>query len=192
MKTFTDAAMTRPLFEEPSEEIQRTDPYSGPQGFMFGGMALPTRAELGSQYYDAANIIIEAIRRGDCEDYKLANPVLFLYRHWLELTIKYLIGSDVKGHNLAALADSFGDMVRKQFAVDLPPWVTARLKEIAAIDPGSTAFRYAENYDPRRKTDVPVDGEVYVSFSHLQEAMAALMGVFERLGVGWSPERDRR
>src|ERR1019366_6638655 len=99
--------MSRPIFEEPTPEIERTDPWSGPQGFMIGGMALPTKAELGQQYFDAASILIEAIRRGDCEDYRLANPALFLYRHWIELTIKSLIGPGVKGHDLGELAEMF-------------------------------------------------------------------------------------
>jgi len=189
MNVITEEAMTRALFEEPSEASERTDQWSGPQGFMIGGMALPTHAELGEQYYDAANIIIEAIKRGDCEDYKLTNPALFLYRHWLELTIKYLIGRGVKGHDLAKLADSFEAKVRKRFEVELPSWVTARLKEIAAIDPGSTAFRYAENYDRKRKADIPVDGEIYVSLPHLQQVMASLKAVFDSLGVGWTPSK---
>jgi hypothetical protein len=30
------------------------------------------------------------------------------------------------------------------------------LKELAAIDPNSTAFRYSQNYDKAAKKDVPV------------------------------------
>ena len=50
-----------------------------------------------------------------------------------------------------------------------------RLKEIAAIDPGSTAFRYGENYDPALKASArPVPSAMYVSLSHLQRAMLTL------------------
>lgn len=187
MNDFAQAAMTRPLFEEPSDASTRSDPWSGPQGFMIGGMALPTKAELGQQYFDAANIILEAIVRCECEDYRLANPALFLYRHWLELTIKSLIGPEVKGHDLANLAELFESAVRDRFGVQLPSWVAARLKEIAAIDPNSTAFRYGENYDKQRKVHVEVDGELYVSLTHLQEITSALKAIFQSLGVGWKP-----
>ena len=49
-----------------------------------------------------------------------------------------------------------------------------RLKEIAGIDPNSTAFRYSENYDKALRQFVCVDGEIYVSLSHLEESMTAL------------------
>jgi hypothetical protein len=178
MSIFTEAATTRPLFEEPSDAIERTDPWSGPQGFMIGGMALPTKAELGQQYFDAATILIQAIRRGECEDYRLANPALFLYRHWIELTIKSLIGPGIKGHDFRELAGIFESTVKERFGEKVPSWITARLKELAEIDPGSTAFRYAENYDRQRKADVSVDGEIYVDLGNLQAVMTALNAAF--------------
>src|ERR1039457_3162998 len=132
MNLMSEAAMTRPLFEEPSDASTRSDPWSGSQGFMIGGMALPTKAELGQQYFDAANIILEAIVRCECEDYRLANPALFLYRQWLELAIKSLMGPVVIGHDLAKLAELFESRVHDRFGVQLPSWVAARLKDIAA------------------------------------------------------------
>lgn len=162
--------VTRPLFEEPSEASERSDPWSGPKGFMIGGMSLPTKFDLGQEYFDAANTLIEAIRRNEIEDYRVANPVLFLYRHSLEMTLKGMIGIGARGHDLSALAD----MLEVKYQGDMPKWVTARLKEIAAIDPNSTAFRYAENRDKQSKRDVRVDGEIYVSLNHIQALMNVL------------------
>lgn len=183
MSIFIEATLTRPLFEEPSEAIERTDPWSGPQGFMVGGMALVTKAELGQQYFDAATLLIEAIRRGDCEDYRLAYPTLFLYRHWLEVTIKSVLGPGIKGHDLGKLTGLFESMVKERFGQEVPSWITARLKELAAIDPGSTAFRYGENYDRQRKADVSVDGETCVDLGNLQAVMAALNAAFVHMGA---------
>jgi len=172
MNVFTESAMNRPLFEEPAEEIERPDPWTGPKGFMIGGMALPTRDGLSQQFFEAANILLGAIKRDELEDYRLVNPVLFLYRHSIELLLKSFIGST--GHNLAALAHDFETAVKKRFGHAPSPWMIARLREIAAIDPNSTAFRYSENYDKARKMHVAVDGEMYVSLNHLEEAMQAL------------------
>jgi hypothetical protein len=166
MSIFTEAAITRPLFEEPSDAIERTDPWSGPQGFMIGGMALPTKAEPGQQYFDAATILIQAIQRGECEDYRLANP-----------------GLGIKGHDLRELAGMFESTVKERFGEKVPSWITARLKELAEIDPGSTAFRYGENYDRQRKADVSVDGELYVDLGNLQAVMAALNAAFVYMGA---------
>ncbi len=138
--------MSRPLFEEPTADIERDDASSGPYGVLIGGAANPAKAELARQYFEAADLLLETIKqRGESEDYTLANPALFLYRHSLELMLKAIVGTSVKGHSLAALADEFETFVREKFQQQVPNWLTARLREIAAVDPNSTAFRYAEN-----------------------------------------------
>src|SRR5690242_1517597 len=70
-RVFTREAMSRPLFEEPGDHIVREDPVSGPQGFMVGDEFIPTRIEMAQQYFDAAHLLLESIKRGDWEDYKL-------------------------------------------------------------------------------------------------------------------------
>jgi hypothetical protein len=158
-------ARTRPLFEEPSLDSERADPWSGPKGFMFGGMFLPagTNGEMAQQYFDAANLLVADIEHNRLEDYKLANPILFLFRHWLELMMKEIIGR-CREHDLGRLAKKLNAHLLKR-GVEVPAWVTARLNEMAAIDPLSVAFRYAEDR---------IDGEIYVSLPHLKEAMATL------------------
>lgn len=48
------------------------------------------------------------------------------------------------------------------------------MKELAAIDPGSTAFRYGAYGAPIDAADQPIEFQAYVSLSHLQAAMLAL------------------
>lgn len=158
-------AMGRPLFEEPSPDCERPDEWSYPKRFIFGGMGLPTRPyqDTAQQYFDAANLLISEIESNRFEDYRLANPIMYLYRHWLELMVKEIVGP-VREHNLARLADKLDSFLRAR-EVALPDWVTTRFKEIAAIDPDSTVFRYAEKYIP---------GEIYVNLRHLKRAMAVL------------------
>jgi hypothetical protein len=164
--------MIRPLFEEPSPAIERSSPWAGPKGFLIGGMALPIKEELSLQYFDAANLLLKAIHNDEMEDYRLVNPVLFLYRHSIELMLKSFV--DSTGHDLAALADKFAAVVKQRFGEEPPAWIMVRLKEIAQIDPNSTAFRYSENYNRQLKQHVPVDGELYISLSHLREVMETL------------------
>ena len=93
MTAFTEDAMTRPLFEEPGPHIERSDAWSGPQGFLFGGMArCATKLDIAQDYMEAAYVLTEAIKKGDWEDYRLANPVFFLYRHSIELFLKGVMG----------------------------------------------------------------------------------------------------
>ena len=171
---FTDEAMTRPLFEEPTPAIEREDPFSGPQGFMLGGMAQATTASLAQEYFDAAHLIVETIKRGEWEDYKLANAALFLYRHSTELVLKAALGRHERTHDLARLADRFAELVRKRYGQDVPAWIIERIKELAAIDPGSVAFRYGQYLDPLDDQGAPLSGEIHIDLRHLQSAMQAL------------------
>ena len=158
-------AANRPLFEEPTSACEREDPWSGPKGFMFGGMGLSIRPYLDTaqQYFDAANLLISDIESLRIEDYNLVNPIFFLYRHWLELMAKEIVGP-IHEHNLALLASKLDSHLRAHKIV-LPKWIIARFKEIAGIDPGSTTFRYSDRSIP---------GETYVSLPHLRRAMALL------------------
>ncbi len=178
---FTHEAQSRPLFEEPSDASYREDPWTGPQGFMIGGMSLPTKSELADQYFDAAYLLLKSIADLQWEDYKLVNPALYLFRHAVELQAKVLVRKAETTHSLTQLADRLAAQ-SSNGASRIPDWVIARLKEIARIDPGSTAFRYAENFDKATKAYVRVDGEVYVSVPHVRRAMLALFS-FLRGGI---------
>ncbi len=169
MKLHTSDAMTRPLFEEPSADSEREDEWSWPKGFMFGGWSLPsgTTWEMAEQYFDAVKMLIEDIEQNQLEDYKVGTAILYLYRHWLELAVKSVTGP-TRGHDLSALGEKLDSVCRKR-GIAVPDWVHFRLKEIAAIDPDSSAFRYAEGR---------IDGEIYVSLPHLKQVMAALHAAF--------------
>lgn len=198
-RVFTREAMSRPLFEEPGDHIVREDPQSGPQGFMVGDEFVPGRIEMAQQYFDAAHLLLESIKRGEWEDYKLVSPALFLYRHSVELLVKGLLGASPRTHDLSVLADMLDAAFADRWDRPVPRWIIDRLKEIAAIDPGSTAFRYGENYDPIRKVAVPpVPSAMYVSLPHLQRAMltlnAALQGAIADVArdhpIRYFEERD--
>ena len=174
MSVFSKEQMTRPLFEVPAAEQERIDPSDGSPGFLIGGTANSTFQQMGQQYFDAANLLVETIRMGEWEDYRLANPVLYLYRHSIELFLKAVLGKAGKTHNLSSLAEDFRAFIKVEFGADLPDWISNRLNDLAALDPGSTAFRYSQNYDKANKADMPVDGEYHLDLFHLQGAMMAL------------------
>jgi hypothetical protein len=153
MHVFPERAMTRLCLKTHARSSSVQTHGLVPRGFMIGGMAFPKEQELGQQYFDAANILVETMKRGDWEDYKLANPELYMYRHSIELTIKSLIAPGLKGHNLAALADRFESTVRQRSGHAVPGWITVRLKRIlkqAALllesaFPGNAVFRRPQN-----------------------------------------------
>jgi hypothetical protein len=188
MSGFTDEQKYRPLFESPAAALQRSDPSDGAPGFIIGGTANLALQHVGQQYFDAAFLLSETIRNGDWENHRLTNPVLYLYRHSIELFLKAALGGREKTHDLAGLSDEFRTFVKAEFDADLPDWISNRLKELSALDPRSTAFRYSQNFDRVSKTDLPVKGEFHVDLAHLHSAMfalnSALVGVIAAVACG--------
>ncbi|MCI5103891.1 MAG: hypothetical protein MRY60_08950 [Algiphilus sp.] len=172
--------MTRqPLFRDSGEGDQREDAYSGPFGFLIGGITGFERHELAEQYLTAANLLVESIRKQQVADYEIAYPVLFLYRHALEVLIKFLIGSESNHHRLDALADDLVRFARDKHGERVPSWIVGRLREIARIDPTSEAFRYGEDrYEPKARRPVP--HETYVRVAELNGVINELYAALKR------------
>lgn len=172
--------MTRPLlFRDAGEDDQREDGYSEPHGFLIGGINASERVELAEQYLKAANLLVESIRRKKVGDFEIAYPVLFLYRHALEVLIKHFIGREVNHHRIDALADDLVSFVRDHHGEYVPSWIVNRLREIARIDPTSEAFRYGEDrYRPRTRSPVP--HETYIRVDELHDVMNALYAALSR------------
>jgi len=171
----------QPLFREPDETLERPDAWSEPKGFLIGGWGNWPRRDLAQQYYDAATVLVEAIKSGDWEDYRLANPVLYLYRHFLELMLKDVLRDQSSEHNIDGLTERLEVFVYERHGLRLPPWMVERLHKLAEIDPGSTAFRYAEVRDKESKEFVPVPGEFHANLHQLQSVMKALRQILIRL-----------
>ncbi len=171
---FTEETMTRPLFEELTGDHAREDEWSGPYGFAIGGMMQANTASLAEEYFAAANELVDAIKEKRIADYQVGNAALFLYRHSCELILKAALPASKRTHNLTGLTDSFVEMVKDKYRQDVPAWIVRRMKELAAIDPNSTAFRYGNYGTPIDAGDAPIEFEAYVSLSHLQAAMLAL------------------
>lgn len=179
---FTKEAMTRPLFEPLSEHHARPDEWSAPLGFVIGGFARPAmQAErdgvLSEQYFEAANALIDAIIDKRVADYQVANAALFLYRHCFELLLKAGLPPKAREakniHHLGDLAKSYV-FHRQQAGQAVPAWVIKRCEELAAVDPGSEAFRYGDYGIPKAKDGSPVFDELHIDLFHLKAAMMAL------------------
>ncbi len=168
MHGITDEQMYRPLFEAPTAAIERPDEWSEPLGFLVGGGANQPFQHLGQQCYDAAWHLVEAVKHQDVADHRVANPIMYLYRHSIELFLKSILQGAARTHSLDTLSDEYRSYIKEKFGSDVPEWLIQRMKELGAIDPNSTAFRYNMVYD------TPVDGEFHVNLHHLQSSMTAL------------------
>jgi len=173
----------KPLFREPEAGDQRENGYSEPFGFLLGPIGVIGRGDMADQYFRAANLIINQILERQIADYEIAYPVLFLYRHAMELLLKTILANQANHHRLDALADDFTRFAKEKYAEDVPQWITRRLKELARIDPTSQAFRYGEDkYDDSKKpTGIPA--ETYVRVLELHDEMNRLYRMMRRVLV---------
>lgn len=171
-----------PLFRDPGEGDEREDGYSEPHGFLLGGMSYDERESIAFQYLKAANLIVDGIRQKQVADYEVAYPVLYLYRHSIELLLKALIGGKTKQHRLDALGADLMTHVRARYGQEVPRWVIEQLNEVARIDPTSQAFRYGEDKysDCKSGQRQPIPHETYVRVEDLHRSMNALYSVLAR------------
>jgi hypothetical protein len=178
-QTFSDADLVEPIFREPPDDIGREDAWGGPYAFLLGGMGEPSIQDIAAQYFDAANQLVDNIQGQKVEDYTVALPVLFLYRHAIELILKAAMrGGD--GHELDKLADQFSAFIEREYKENVPAWLMNRLYEVADIDPRSTSFRYAVKARTK-KGNIPLGGEHFIDLPHLQRSMTALYEVLKKV-----------
>lgn len=170
------------LFRDPGEGDEREDGYSQPHGFLLGGMLADERESIAFQYLKAANLIVDGVRQKQVADYEVAYPVLYLYRHAIEVLVKALIGGDKDHHRLDVLGCELVAHVRARYDQEVPRWVIEQLNEVASIDPTSQAFRYGEDKysDCKAKQRRPIPYETYVRVEDLHKSMNRLYAALGR------------
>ena len=105
-------------------------------------------------YRKAADLMVEKAEAERCERDYLVSPIIFNYRQFVELSLKYIIATygpliDVapnwRTHDLVSLWQDFAKVLER-FGTpdpdDADPVVSAIVAEFAKIDPGSYSHRY--------------------------------------------------
>lgn len=179
--TIDQDILARPLFSEDWERAQRPDEWSYPKGIARDGMiglSMDTRS-LGDQYFEAAEAIISLVMKNDVPDYTVSNPILYLYRHAIELFLKAAIekqsGKPYRwpkgktGHELDLIVQS---------APHISDVARSRILELHGIDPKSTHLRFGGGGLP--------GPEGWAEMTEFRESMRALrmhlIGLIDRLG----------
>ena len=103
-----------------------------------------------------------------------AEPLLFCYRHAVELHLKALLVPDVAHtHGLVGLIAGLRGEGLRATARRTWSYLCARLSEFASVDPRSTAFRYAD------ATPLGREPELWLDFNRLSAIMDAIFGALE-------------
>jgi DNA-binding transcriptional MerR regulator len=158
-----------PLFQEVPDDLDETWNH----GVLFSSMWVRPLIEVARAYkYAADELVKEALACS--EPHLLDYPILYTYRHTLELYLKIALADPKKalehGHDLVALVKA----VEQKHGRKVAEWVKTRLNEINDVDPLSDLFRYADEA-PQHRQHV----EMWIDFNQLKSVMDSLCDAFE-------------
>jgi hypothetical protein len=132
------------LFEEPDERWLRDDEWSFPKSVAIG-WPLPKKTtpqdfrDFSNKYFAAMRAVCAVVNDNKIEDYVASYPIIFLFRHSVELALKAVIlhqtTNGARGHDLSKLSARISG---------LPAWAEAWINELHRLDKSSTGLRYPD------------------------------------------------
>lgn len=161
-----------PILQEPPSELDETWRH----GILFVGSNAQQSFELARNYRHAADILLKAALDGNSA-FDGAPPIVFLFRHALELYLKML--GDVKEptHSLAKCLAAVERRTKSKVGRPWRGWIL----ELDEMDPTSTVFRYAD--------EIGGYVEYWVDFCHLRFAMAGVFDKIDHAVLAYTRER---
>jgi hypothetical protein len=153
-----------PLFQDIPETLNDTWRH----GAVVGGPAARQwdKFALASSFKLAGDALVDSAVATD-NAYELVYPILYSYRHAVELYLKAILPSGAKKHSLAQLLNLVRRHVTWLGVSELPMWFQSLALELDDFDPRSTAFRYGEDGVVSRKTGD--EGEFWMDLQHLRK-----------------------
>lgn len=163
--------MTRPIFEEPSDDMALR---AGALLVNWNGNAGVAAQEVSTAFRVAAERLLDAAL-ATSETWEAAYPILFCYRHGLEVSLKSLVPGSPRQHGLGELWAALLPRLAGQYPAGQLAWLSDRIAEFEQVDPRSTAFRYADAVPAGRAP------ELWVDFHHLRDSAASLFDALDWL-----------
>jgi len=163
--------MTRPIFEEPPDDMEQR---AGALLVNWNGNAGVAAPDVSSAFRVAAERLLDAALANN-ETWEAAYPILFCYRHGLEVSLKSLVPGAPREHGLADIWAALQPRLAGQCPANQMAWLGDRIAEFERMDPCSTAFRYADAVPAGRAP------ELWVDFHHLKASAATLFDALDRL-----------
>lgn len=136
-------------------------------------------------YKEAADVLVEKAMADRFLRHGLIYPILFCYRHFIELSLKYVISEyghltaeppNSKDHDLEVLWPVFRKIVTycEEGDTEALTAVEAIVAEFAKLDPQSFTFRYPTN----RKGDLIAINMDNIDLSNLRDTMEGVANYF--------------
>ena len=155
-----------PILQEPPSDINETWRH----GILLVGGGVDGQLALARNYRECAVTLLEgALKSGEPRDCSF--PVLFAYRHALELYLKIIGEIDDHTHSLKECVV----LVEKRHGERLPSRAREWIVELDEIDPNGTSFRYADGKAGKELRSA----EYWVDFVHFKFAMARVFRMLD-------------
>ena len=124
-----------PILQEPPDGLDETWRH----GVFLNGGSVDGYLALARSYKESADALLDsALKSGEPREW--GYPVLFAYRHTLELYLKVVGEVGVNTHSLRKCVD----LIEQRHGQRIPSPAREWIIELDGIDPGGTAFRYAD------------------------------------------------
>lgn len=127
------AHLNFPVFQEIPEGLNE----DWTHGALVGVMGQSDRLWIAQSFKMAADVLVDASIKNEIA-YKTIYPILYNYRHALELYLKEISGSEEWTHNLNSLLEK----LKAKYGMEISRWAKDFITELHAIDNESMAFRY--------------------------------------------------
>jgi len=155
-----------PILQDPPSDLDETWTH----GVLLHSMGTSLYLELARNYRcSAESLLEEALVTRTSRD--SAYPILFAYRHTLELYMKIIGEIDVRTHSLRQCVHLVEKRLGKSIAAPIKGWII----ELDTVDPNGTAFRYADEKFGDFKSD-----EFWVDFRQLKYVMGLVFDIIDR------------
>jgi len=164
-----------PILQEPPEGLDET----WKNGVFLNGGGIDEYLTLARSYRDTADALLGAALQSN-EPRDWAYPVLFAYRHTLELYLKVIGHVQELTHSLQRCVELVEKRLGQKIGTPIREWII----EFDRIDPGSTTFRYAD--DPAKTLSY---AEYWVDFRHLKYAMDLVFQAMDKTCI-WGQEKQ--
>jgi hypothetical protein len=164
------------IFQDVPNEIDETWRH----GAILGGMAEGAYDHLAvADAYKLAGDTLVKQALSNSEAYELIYPIMFNYRHCLELYLKIIIKPTKRTHGLQSLVQELNEYTKVRYSTELPQWFKGRILDFDEFEPGATAFRYDDVGIASKNTgDI---GEFWIDLHHLKTIMNVIQKCFHRL-----------
>jgi hypothetical protein len=157
-----------PIFSNPPDNIEEPFPSYVLFNEVQDGLEL---FHLATAYKTGGDMLADAAIDNH-NGYEIIYPIIYNYRHAVELYLKSYVGSMGNTHSLIILHNKFKELMMEKYRVHPAEWFESIIETLHEFDPGGTSFRYGTS-DPRY--------EVFVDLSVLKAKMNLLERAFQEI-----------